>query len=150
MCDSKERRHLWSNIIFCANLFKKVPWTLLGDFNVSRFSHEHSTNSRITKAMGEFNDAVRTAELEYLRTTGLGFTWNNMRTGTAAISKKLDKVMGNWQWFHCFGDSYAHFYSPGISDHSPLSIQLMHQLHSSGRPFKFLNFGHSMWPFYGL
>ncbi|GAV67076.1 hypothetical protein CFOL_v3_10585 [Cephalotus follicularis] len=116
-----------------------MPWCVLGDFNVTRFSYEHNTNSNITKVMGDFNRDVRTAELEDLRTYGLNFTWNNMRIGVAVISKKLDRAMGNWEWLNFFGESYVHVHSPGISDHSPLSIQLIHQLHHLGRPFKFLN-----------
>ncbi|GAV81006.1 Exo_endo_phos domain-containing protein, partial [Cephalotus follicularis] len=140
MCDSRARKQLWNDIILCANRFKKTPWTLLGDFNVTRFSHEHNNSCRVTKAMEDFNYAIRSAKLDDLKSTGLKFTWNNMRSGTGAISKKLDRALGNWQWFKLFGDSYAHTYNPGISDHCPLFIQLMHQVQSSGRPLKFLNF----------
>ncbi|GAV79555.1 hypothetical protein CFOL_v3_23020 [Cephalotus follicularis] len=140
LCDSRVKKQLWNDIIFCANHFKKTPWTLLWDFNVTKFSHEHSNSWRVTKSMEEFYCAIRSAELDDLKSTDLKFTWNNMRSGTVAISKKLDRALGNWQWFKLFGDSYAHTYNPGILDHSPLSIQLMQQVQSSGRPFKFLNF----------
>ncbi|GAV92717.1 Exo_endo_phos domain-containing protein [Cephalotus follicularis] len=140
LCDNRDRKHLWNDIISHASCNKKSPWTVLGDFNVTRFSHEHSNNCRVTKAMEEFNGALRSAELEDINSTGLKFTWSNMRRGTDAIFKKLDRALGNWQWFKLFGDSYAHIYNPGISDHSPISIQLMQQLQSTGRPFKFLNF----------
>ncbi|GAV92746.1 Exo_endo_phos domain-containing protein [Cephalotus follicularis] len=140
LCASSGRRQLWEDIIFCSNRFKNSPWILLGDFNVTRFSNEHSRNQRVTKAMQEFNHTIRSAELEDLKSTGFTFTWTNMRSGSDAIHKKLDRALGNWQWFKQFGDSYAHTYNPGISDHSPLSIQLMQRVQSSGRPFKFLNF----------
>ncbi|GAV73953.1 Exo_endo_phos domain-containing protein [Cephalotus follicularis] len=140
MCDSRIRKQLWADILYCANRFRKSPWILVGDFNVTRSIQEHNNNDRITKAMEDFNSTIRAAELEDLKTTGLKFTWNNMRSGSAAISKKLDRTKGNWQWFKCFGDSYVHVYSPGISDHSPMSIQLMQQVRTAGRPFKFLNF----------
>ncbi|GAV89427.1 hypothetical protein CFOL_v3_32842, partial [Cephalotus follicularis] len=116
LCESQGRKQLWDNIIFCSNRFKKSPWTLLGDFNVTRFSYEHSNSYRVSNAMEEFNYTIRSAELDDLKSTGLNFTWNNMRK------------------------SYAHTYNPSISDHSPHSIQLMQQVQSSGRPFKFLNF----------
>ncbi|GAV62968.1 hypothetical protein CFOL_v3_06490, partial [Cephalotus follicularis] len=140
LCDRGARKSLWTDIIYCANRFKKVPWTLLGVFNVTRFSHEHSAKCRVTKAMEDFNSTIRAVELEDLRSTGLSFTWNNMRSGIATISKKHDRTMGNWKWFNCFGDSYAHSFNPGISDHSSISIQLMQHTQSSGRPFKLLNF----------
>ncbi|GAV81830.1 hypothetical protein CFOL_v3_25283 [Cephalotus follicularis] len=81
--------------------------------------------------MEDFHNAIRAAELEDLKSTWLSFTWTNMRSGTATISKKLDRAMG--------GDSYAHSHNPGILDHSPISIQLMQHPQSSGRPFKFMN-----------
>ncbi|GAV92710.1 hypothetical protein CFOL_v3_36088 [Cephalotus follicularis] len=90
--------------------------------------------------MEEFNNVIRTAEFEDLKTTGLKYTWSNMRSGSAALSKKLDRALGNWEWFKAFGDSYAHTYNQGISDHAPISVQLMHLIQSVGRPFKFLNY----------
>ncbi|GAV82342.1 hypothetical protein CFOL_v3_25794 [Cephalotus follicularis] len=90
--------------------------------------------------MKDFDNTIRSAELEDLKSTGLNFTWSNMRSGSTTISKKLDRAMRNWQWFKCFGDSYAHTHFSGISDHSPITIHLMQQGHTSGRLFKFLNF----------
>ncbi|GAV71322.1 hypothetical protein CFOL_v3_14816 [Cephalotus follicularis] len=113
---------------------------MLGDFNVTRFGHEHSSSNRVTKAMNEFNNMIRMAEIEDLRTSGWKLTWNNMRKGRAVIEKNLDRAMGNWQWFNTLGDSFAHSHNPGISDHSPISIQLMQSPRPSGRPFKLLNF----------
>ncbi|GAV66546.1 LOW QUALITY PROTEIN: Exo_endo_phos domain-containing protein, partial [Cephalotus follicularis] len=134
------RRTLWDDLIHCANRFKHDPWAVLGDFNVTRYGAEHSSSNRMTKAMQEFNNAIIKAELEDLKGTGFHFTWNNMRMGSEAILKKLDRALGNWQWFRSIGDSFAQFHPPGISDHSPVSIQLRHRQPYKGRPFKFLNF----------
>ncbi|GAV79557.1 LOW QUALITY PROTEIN: Exo_endo_phos domain-containing protein [Cephalotus follicularis] len=139
MCDSRTRKHLWAYLLYCANRFRKSPWILVEDFNVTRCSHEIALSDRITKPLEEFNSSIRAVELEDLKTTGLNFTWNNMRSGPTTISKKLDRALGNWQWFKCFRDSYVHVHNAGISDHSPLSIQLMQKVRTVGRPFKFLN-----------
>ncbi|GAV90823.1 hypothetical protein CFOL_v3_34225 [Cephalotus follicularis] len=48
--------------------------------------------------------------------------------------------MGNWQWFKSLGDAYAHFHPPGISDHSPITIQMRLRQPFRGRSFKYLNF----------
>ncbi|GAV76604.1 hypothetical protein CFOL_v3_20077, partial [Cephalotus follicularis] len=98
LCDSRARKQLWNDIIFCANRFKKTPWSLLGDFKFTRFSHEHSHCCRVTKSMEDFNCEIRSAEPDDLKSTGLKFTCNNMRSGATAISKKLDRALGNWQW----------------------------------------------------
>ncbi|GAV80302.1 hypothetical protein CFOL_v3_23763, partial [Cephalotus follicularis] len=121
LCDSRERKLLWNDIISHANCFKKTPWSVIGDLNVTIFSHEHSNNYRVTEAMDEFNGALRLAELDDLKSTGLKFTWTNMRSGMAAISKKLDRALG-------------------ISDHSPVSIRVRNTQQHRGRPFKFIKF----------
>ncbi|GAV92398.1 LOW QUALITY PROTEIN: Exo_endo_phos domain-containing protein/DUF4283 domain-containing protein, partial [Cephalotus follicularis] len=140
LCDREARRALWNDLIHCANLFRSDPWVVLGDFNVTRFVAEHNTSAIVTKAMREFNEAIQSAELEDLRGTGFFHTWSNMRVGAGAITKKLDRALGNWQWFNLLGDSFAHFLPPGISDHSPITIQMRDRNPCKGRPFKFLNF----------
>ncbi|GAV69221.1 hypothetical protein CFOL_v3_12722 [Cephalotus follicularis] len=138
MCDSNARRTLWNDLMHCANRFKHEPWTVLGEFNVTRYGAEPSNG--MTKAMQEFNNANTKPELEDLKGTGFHFTWNNMRMGTEAVLKKLDRALGNWQWFRSMGDSFAQFHPPGILDHSPVSIHLRHRQPYKGRPFKILNF----------
>ncbi|GAV92355.1 Exo_endo_phos domain-containing protein/DUF4283 domain-containing protein/zf-CCHC_4 domain-containing protein [Cephalotus follicularis] len=140
LCDRNARKTLWGELAHCADICRNEPWVVLGDFNVTRYGSEHISSRTVTKAMREFNSAILSAELEDLKGTGMMFTWSNMRVGTGAISKKLDRAMGNWQWFKDMGDSYAHFHPPGISDHSPITIQLRDRQRYCGRPFKFLNF----------
>ncbi|GAV67079.1 Exo_endo_phos domain-containing protein, partial [Cephalotus follicularis] len=115
---------LWSELIQCADQFRLEPWVVMGDFNVTRFGAEHSSRRIITKAMHEFNNAILAAELEDLKGSGLMYTWSNMRSGVGAVAKKLDRALGNWQWFKTLGDTYAHFHPHGISDHSPITIHL--------------------------
>ncbi|GAV66801.1 Exo_endo_phos domain-containing protein [Cephalotus follicularis] len=140
MCDRKARLSLWDDLNHCADRFRNNPWAVLGDFNVTRYGGEHSASGRVTKAMHEFNSTITKAELEDLRGVGFHFTWSNMRGGSEAISKKLDRALGNWWWFKMAGDAYTMYYPPGISDHSPISIQMRDRQPYKGRPFKFLNF----------
>ncbi|GAV92786.1 hypothetical protein CFOL_v3_36164 [Cephalotus follicularis] len=111
----------------------------MGDFNVTRYGSEHTSSRTITKAMQDLNRALTSAELEDLSCSGLHYTWSNKRTGTEAIAKKLDRALGNWQWFNILGDAYAHFHPPGISDHSSVSIRVRSRQQNGGRPFKFIN-----------
>ncbi|GAV74024.1 hypothetical protein CFOL_v3_17507 [Cephalotus follicularis] len=139
LCDREGRTTLWEDLTFCASQFKHKPRAVLGDFNVIRYGFKHSTSSRVTKAMKDFNNTITMIELEDLSCSGFHFTWSNMRTGVGAVSKKLDRALGNWHWFRTLGDSFAVYHPPGISDHSPVSIQMRNKLPFRGRPFKFLN-----------
>ncbi|GAV93016.1 hypothetical protein CFOL_v3_36394, partial [Cephalotus follicularis] len=134
------RKSLWADLIHCANRFRNVPWLVLGDFNVTRYGKEHSSNGIITKAMTDFNMALVSAELDDLASSGLYYTWSNRRAGDGAVSKKLERALGNWHWFLGWGDTYATSHPPGISDHSPITVQLRSIQFHSGRPFKFLNY----------
>ncbi|GAV82551.1 hypothetical protein CFOL_v3_26002, partial [Cephalotus follicularis] len=107
MCDRKAILTLWDDLNHCADWFRNNPWAVLGDFNVTRYGDEHNASRRVTKAMHEFNSVITKAELEDMRAVGFHFTWSNMRVGSEAISKKLDRALGNWLWFKMFGVSYA-------------------------------------------
>ncbi|GAV89671.1 hypothetical protein CFOL_v3_33085, partial [Cephalotus follicularis] len=139
LCNREARKSLWGEISHCADMFRNEPWVVLGNFNVTRFGTEHASSSIITKAKQDFNKAVLTAELEDLMFTGCVYMWNSRRKGDGAIAKKLDRALGNWQWFKSLGDTYAHFHPPGISDHSPITIQMRARQQYRGRPFKFPN-----------
>ncbi|GAV87013.1 hypothetical protein CFOL_v3_30439 [Cephalotus follicularis] len=112
----------------------------MGDFNVSRYPHEHSRmHPCITKSMHEFNDCITTSELEDIRCVGNRFTWSNKRAGRDAISKKIDRALGNWEWFRQYTFSVAHFMQPGVSAHSPIVLQLSLATGNENRPCKFSN-----------
>ncbi|GAV63881.1 Exo_endo_phos domain-containing protein [Cephalotus follicularis] len=74
VCNRYERRKLWADIIHYASSFRNEPWIILGDFNVTRFGVEHSVRNGVTKAMQEFNNMIRSAELEDLKGSGMHFT----------------------------------------------------------------------------
>ncbi|GAV92929.1 hypothetical protein CFOL_v3_36307 [Cephalotus follicularis] len=89
--------------------------------------------------MLDFEQCIRKCEVQDLRQTGCFFSWSNKRTGNGAIAKKIDRVMGNWEWLKRFSSVQAHFPPPGISDHSPCIIPLSMPQSQGGRPFKYLN-----------
>ncbi|GAV92821.1 hypothetical protein CFOL_v3_36199 [Cephalotus follicularis] len=89
--------------------------------------------------MREFGDCIRNSELEDIRQAGCFYSWNNKRAGVEAVSKKLDRAMGNWGWFKDFNHVQAFFPTPGVSDHSPCILQLKMPCRSGPRPFKYIN-----------
>ncbi|GAV59738.1 hypothetical protein CFOL_v3_03269 [Cephalotus follicularis] len=90
--------------------------------------------------MSEFNECLKSMEVDDIRSVGRFFTWSNKRAGNFAVNKKLDRVLGNWEWHNLFNHSLAHFHQPGVSDHTPVSVDLSDFRSSGNKPFKFLNF----------
>ncbi|GAV67935.1 hypothetical protein CFOL_v3_11438 [Cephalotus follicularis] len=88
LCDYRSRRDLWKDLIVHAQLASSVPWLILGDFNVSRFPHEHLNGPpRVSKAMSEFNECLKSMEVDDIRSVGRFFTWSNKRVGNFAVNK---------------------------------------------------------------
>ncbi|GJT04648.1 hypothetical protein Tco_0839110 [Tanacetum coccineum] len=56
--------------------------------------------------------------------TGLHFTWNQKPKGSNGILKKIDKIMGNFQFNDDFLGSFATFQPYHISDHSPCVLRI--------------------------
>ncbi|GAV62355.1 hypothetical protein CFOL_v3_05879, partial [Cephalotus follicularis] len=105
------------------------------------FPHEQlNGSSRVSKAMSEFNECLKSMEVDDISSVGWFFTWSNKRVGNFAVNKKLDRVLGNWEWHKHFNHNLAPFHNPGVSDHSPFSVALSDFRSSGNRPFKFLNF----------
>ncbi|GAV81031.1 Exo_endo_phos domain-containing protein [Cephalotus follicularis] len=141
LCDYRSRRDLWKDLIFHTQLASSVPWLILGDFNVSRFPHEQLNGPpRVSKAMSEFNECLKSMEVDDIKSVGRFFTWSNKRVGNFVVNKKLDRVLGNWEWHNHFNHSLAHFHNPGVSDHSLVSVSLSDFRSNGNKPFKFLNF----------
>ncbi|GAV92565.1 hypothetical protein CFOL_v3_35943 [Cephalotus follicularis] len=131
--------------------FSSLPWAILGDFNVSMLVQEQlGGKPGLSKSMMEFEACIRDCEIEDIRQTRCFYTWNNKRSGRELITKKLDRVMGNWLWFQQVGHLQVHFCAPGISDHSPAELHLRSRPPGLGRAFKFLNIWASYPSFLGI
>ena len=63
-------------------------WVIGGDFNVTRFSHEHSSRVGISPSMANFNDFIVSAGLIDFSPNNCKFTWSNFQE--SAIMVKLD------------------------------------------------------------
>jgi len=75
-----------------------------------------------------------------LRYSCILFTWRNRRfTRQDFIEKKLDTALINQTWLDLYPMSHATFMAPGVSDHSPVIVDLGTQYRKKGLPFKFCN-----------
>ncbi|XP_059635593.1 uncharacterized protein LOC132277762 [Cornus florida] len=138
-----ERLPLWRNLKQHHEL--GVPWILMGDFNVTLGINEAFGGApRWSQGMEDFKNCVFRNELEDLRYTGIFFTWTNSSFGAANISKKLDRVLINYDWMCKFPQSSADFLPHGISDHSPMvqgtkMFCVVQKLRALKHPLKMLN-----------
>ncbi|XP_074304572.1 uncharacterized protein LOC141639314 [Silene latifolia] len=69
--------------------------------------------------MEHFQDCVSICCMEDIVATGALFTWSNKQAPRERVYSRLDRAMGNLEWFEQFGDSVAHFHPEGLFDHCP-------------------------------
>lgn len=88
-----------------------MPWILIGDFNTTFSSTEHS---RMRDYLGDqsdmihFQELVTDCNLTDLPYSGSLFTWWNKR-GAGPIGKKLDRALINGDSLRKYPHSYAIF-----------------------------------------
>ncbi|XP_070669083.1 uncharacterized protein [Malus domestica] len=74
-------------------MVSNIPWIILGDFNVTRFTNKVVGGVQgIYSAMNEFDLFLNNANLVDLVLTGVQLTWCNKRDN-GSIAKKLDRVI---------------------------------------------------------
>lgn len=87
----------------------------------------------------DLDECIYRAGLEDLRYGGFYFTWSNRRDEDPTILRKLDRALINMEWKSSLEGSDVQFLPPGVSDHSPLVVQLA-DLPRAKIPFKFFDF----------
>ncbi|KAL7181459.1 hypothetical protein ACSBR1_040365 [Camellia fascicularis] len=83
---------------------------------------------------------VNASELADLSSGGCQFTWANKRGDRAYIGTKIDRVLVNEAWLDQFPESTASFLPSGISDHSPVVVNISVTRCSFKKPFKYFDF----------
>lgn len=101
-----------------------VPWLVWGDFNaICKESHRFN-GSRVT--CYEVEDCLKWIEGEgmiELKSIGreISFTSTNMNGKTLS---RIDHAFRNVEWMWDYGGRSVHYMDPGMSDHSPLRIEV--------------------------
>ncbi|KAF6144299.1 hypothetical protein GIB67_024526 [Kingdonia uniflora] len=113
------RRGLWKNLIDVSKL--KLPWLVLGDFNIIRLQTEKFGGSGPTlSSIKEFSDCVDECELLESVTSRIKLTWCNGQSGGARISRRLDRALYNSQWASSFDGWKVKAMARENSDHLAL------------------------------
>ncbi|XP_070032114.1 uncharacterized protein LOC142168111 [Nicotiana tabacum] len=75
-------------------------------------------------------------QLTPISTKGCLFTWCNKQQENSRVYSKIDWAFGNFSWTQIYGHLEVDFLDPGVSDHSPVVIQLWKRGATYPKPFK--------------
>ncbi|XP_074307395.1 uncharacterized protein LOC141642473 [Silene latifolia] len=92
----------------------EMPWLWAGDFNTVLSPLERLGGNTIDAEMQQFQDCVSICCMEDVPATGALFTWSNKQEPNERVYSRLDRMMGNQEWFMMFADYVAHFHPEGI------------------------------------
>lgn len=137
-----DRAMLWEEIQHNNNLFVKgsLPWILMGGFNETLSTSEHSRGMSIqaTGGMRSFQSLISNCEFSDLAYVGPTFTWWNNHEANP-IGKKLDRALINGSWCNVNLFSFATFETCGMSDHCRGSVSLTSSQTHTHLPFKYFS-----------
>jgi len=134
------RNVLWSDIRHIHASYQSMPWILVGDFNVCRFTNEKVGGKRLSiHKLKEFNDCINLCGLNDVKSIGSTWSWHNNSHGQSRIYGKLDRALCNDSWMHALPEAYVEYKSTSSSDHTPVLLHLMPATNSGSKPFRFFN-----------
>jgi hypothetical protein len=111
------------------------PILISGDFNLSRFT-SNKNNGRISQKWVDcFNDWVNEWGLIELNPTNRKFTWENNQKNL--VLAKLDRTFISTEWDQAFPLVKIVGLAKGISDHTPLLIDLEDNCSFGKKKFRF-------------
>ncbi|XP_026384083.1 uncharacterized protein LOC113279621 [Papaver somniferum] len=117
-----EKEAQWSLI---QNLGRSInkPWVVIGDLNITFTPSDRNTDcNNITS--NDFVDIIKDSDLTDLGFCGKPYTWPSNKHGTCRFKSRLDRALGNSEWFLVYPDSvlkHLHHYG---SDHTPILLEL--------------------------
>ncbi|XP_074288677.1 uncharacterized protein LOC141613833 [Silene latifolia] len=115
------------------------PWLWLGDFNTVLSPIERLGAHTSDAEMEHFQYCVSICCIEDMPATGALFSWSNKQAPLDRVYSRLDRAMGNQEWFDQFGDSVAHFHPEGLFDHCPYTIMDRNAEIVGRQSFKYFN-----------
>ncbi|XP_074299745.1 uncharacterized protein LOC141630901 [Silene latifolia] len=115
------------------------PWLWLGDFNTVLGPVERLRGSTSNAKMEHFQDCVSICCMEDIVATGALFTWSNKQAPLERVYSRLDRAMGNLEWFEQFGDSVVHFHPEGLFYHCPCTVLDKNSEIKGRKRFKYFN-----------
>lgn len=134
------RRPLWADLQHYNEIFQDTAWVVGGDFNAIKDPSDRvGSSTNWIPCFDEFAQCLEQTDLADLRFVGLRYTWSTSAAGNSRKMRKIDRVLVNSKWNEDFSFSEATFLSPGISDHSPAVVKVIHPPRTL-KPFKYFHF----------
>ncbi|GKD82445.1 RNA-directed DNA polymerase, eukaryota, reverse transcriptase zinc-binding domain protein, partial [Tanacetum coccineum] len=137
----KLRKKLWIDLCNYKSMINNNP-CIMGDLNVILNPEDHSEGiSYVTQDMEEFRDCINCIKMEDVCSSGLHYTWiKSLLNPNNRILNKIDRVMGNEEFFEKHIRAYVVFLPYGISDHSPAILTCPQTLKAKKKSFRFENY----------
>lgn len=116
------------------------PWCILGDFNnVLHVTDRIGGNPIQAYEYADLESMMTTSGLSELPMTGHEYTRCNKHT-QGVIYSKIDRALGNMDWFQVYQGAQVEVLDPGVSDYCPLYLNFQQPVDARRQSmFKFMN-----------
>ncbi|XP_050229090.1 uncharacterized protein LOC126678227 [Mercurialis annua] len=120
------------------------PWMIQGDFNAVLTDNDRCGGSDIDNNHArELKDCMNDSNLGEMRSIGCSYSWSNNQIDNNKICRRLDRAFINENWQDGFQNSYFEALPNGISDYSPILVNMLEDNHLNKNNFKYL----SLWSY---
>ncbi|CAJ2662986.1 unnamed protein product, partial [Trifolium pratense] len=136
----EHRRRLWKELEDL-HQHQQGPWCIMGDFNNVLRAADRIGGKMVHES--EYSDMISMmdkAGLSEMDSLGDYYTWSNKHVN-GTIYSRIDRVLGNVDWFQLNLDATLTNLDPGISDHALLCLKGRDKANTPTHKsnFKFLN-----------
>ncbi|CAI9115352.1 OLC1v1016239C1 [Oldenlandia corymbosa var. corymbosa] len=134
-----ERNDLWEELIRLNGSINN-EWLAMGDYNNVLGVDERMGGNQLTlnELLG-LQRCVKICELQDLKQQSLKFTWSNKQLGEGRICSRIDRALVNGNCVMKYQRSKVTVLAEGISDHSPLLVQMEEEVLRKPKSFKYFN-----------
>lgn len=134
------RKPLWQDLLQLNGVII-APWCVMGNFNAISVVEDRLNRAAVnSNETYDFTQLLSTADLGECKSTGHFYSWSNKSLGETRTCSRIDRCLINSHWLIHYPTVVVEFMNSGVSDHSPLVMQLGSKCNSKGRPFKFFNY----------
>ncbi|KAH1233546.1 Short-chain dehydrogenase TIC 32, chloroplastic [Glycine max] len=132
------RKVLWKDLE-AIHKHQQGPWCVIGDFNNVTKAQDRIGGKAVTES--EYIDLLNMMEttgLAEMDTTGEFYTWTNKQV-IGTIYSRIDRVLGNLDWFQDNLDTVLTVLPASVSDHALLCVSRKDPIIKNNKNFRLSN-----------